>query len=73
MEHALNNKTGVHITSKQEHKTIHTWWIRVKIRDICFMADQVKYYLSGKWIVEKAENVEAYLKELGKPMLSFDR
>lgn len=29
------------------------------------MADQVKTYLSGKWIVEKAENVEAYLKELG--------
>ena len=31
----------------------------------CFMADQVKTNLAGKWIVEKAENVEAYLKELG--------
>ena len=30
------------------------------------MADQVKTYLAGKWIVEKAENVEAYLKELGE-------
>ena len=30
------------------------------------MADQVKAYLEGKWIVEKAENVEAYLKELGE-------
>lgn len=46
--------------------------MNTKIRDITFMADQVKTHLAGKWIVEKAENVEAYLKELGKHFIKID-